>query len=112
VQPFALTSDILKLAARLQSMEEWANRLPPELLASAPPPQPQEFVPGTYASKVKRIKDKGKERERDGGKKIARSKREDSENFDEMEEEHSEVPSRAMSLSDVRPHFSTSPFPP
>ncbi|BGO93972.1 hypothetical protein NBRC10512_005221 [Rhodotorula toruloides] len=51
VQPFALTSDLVLLARRLQSLEEWANQLPPELRARAPAPQP--FTPEVYGSKVK-----------------------------------------------------------
>ncbi|GAA6042286.1 hypothetical protein JCM8097_000615 [Rhodosporidiobolus ruineniae] len=51
VQPFALTTDVVKLARRLQALEEWANQLPPELRVLAPPAQ--DFSPEIYQSKVK-----------------------------------------------------------
>ncbi|GAA5824213.1 hypothetical protein JCM11251_001570 [Rhodosporidiobolus azoricus] len=70
VQPFALTGDLLKLASRLQALEEWANQLPPEVRSNAPPPVPQVFRPGLYTAKVKPttkerlMKEKQKEDER------------------------------------------------
>ncbi|GAA5951850.1 hypothetical protein JCM21900_004165 [Sporobolomyces salmonicolor] len=50
-QPFALSTDLVRLAERLQALERWAHQLPPELRASAPVPQEFEVTP--YVSKVK-----------------------------------------------------------
>ncbi|GAA5916676.1 hypothetical protein JCM6882_002263 [Rhodosporidiobolus microsporus] len=92
IQPFALTGDLLKLASRLQALEEWANQLPPDLRASAPPPIPQVFRPAIFASKVKQsTKDrlsKGKERS---------EPRRTSSMHDSPEEAQSGAPSRDMS---------------
>ncbi|GAA5875564.1 hypothetical protein JCM1840_003262 [Sporobolomyces johnsonii] len=60
-QPFALSTDLVRLAERLQALERWAHQLPPELRASAPVPQGFEVTP--YVSKVKAST---KERERMG----------------------------------------------
>ncbi|GAA6050145.1 hypothetical protein JCM3770_000423 [Rhodotorula araucariae] len=51
VQPFALTTDLVRLAARLEALESWTQSLPPELKRDAPRPQP--FTPEVYGSKVK-----------------------------------------------------------
>ncbi|GAA5937252.1 hypothetical protein JCM1841_007021 [Sporobolomyces salmonicolor] len=62
-QPFALSTDLVRLAERLQALERWAHQLPPELRASAPVPQGFEVTP--YVSKVK-ASTKERERERMG----------------------------------------------
>ncbi|GAA5981756.1 hypothetical protein JCM10908_004595 [Rhodotorula pacifica] len=51
VQPFALTGDLLVLAQRIQSIEEWAQTLPPELRETAP--IPTRFEPSLYGTTSK-----------------------------------------------------------
>lgn len=51
-QPFALTSDLLRLARRLEALEQWTQTLPLELRAAAPVPQ-GEFKPEVWGTKVK-----------------------------------------------------------
>ncbi|GAA5869688.1 hypothetical protein JCM8547_005106 [Rhodosporidiobolus lusitaniae] len=101
VQPFALTSDLLKLARRLQSLEEWAHSLPPEIREQAPPPPLKgEFVPEVYASKVKKGKEKEKEVKSENGRKNGRSEQPTRQESLMEEESMSGPPSRDLSDSE------------
>ncbi|KAM0750481.1 hypothetical protein T439DRAFT_326448 [Meredithblackwellia eburnea MCA 4105] len=52
-QPFALGSDLKRVAMRLVQMEQFLQTLPPELRAGAPRPQPLSFyIPGEAGSLV------------------------------------------------------------
>ncbi|KAG0658849.1 hypothetical protein C6P46_005595 [Rhodotorula mucilaginosa] len=51
VQPFALTGDLVVLAQRIQSLEEWAQTLPAELREAAP--VPTRFEPSLYGTTSK-----------------------------------------------------------
>ncbi|GAA5946026.1 hypothetical protein JCM10213_005455 [Rhodosporidiobolus nylandii] len=106
VQPFALTADLVRLASRLQALEEWAGSLPTEIRARAPPPQPQGFEPETYGVKVKQSTRENRgyasgsgagKRERDGSAR-SEAKRGASGMEDELHPEaESGAPSREMS---------------
>ncbi|GAA5846110.1 hypothetical protein JCM9279_004791 [Rhodotorula babjevae] len=65
VQPFALTTDLVRLAARLEALEAWTRGLPPELRRDAP--RPSAFVPEVYGSKVKAPAGGAGARERERG---------------------------------------------
>ncbi|GAA5978176.1 hypothetical protein JCM11641_001125 [Rhodosporidiobolus odoratus] len=105
VQPFALTTDLVKLATRLQALEEWAGALPPELRAKAPPPLPQKFQPEVYGNKVKQsTREKlnsaaGSAQAVEGAASGSRctQRRHDSATMDEQDEEYPGPSSRDMS---------------
>ncbi|GAA6024311.1 hypothetical protein JCM11491_005982 [Sporobolomyces phaffii] len=53
-QPFAISSDLLLLADRVQALEKWARSLPAEMGKTAP--EVQGFTPSFYGNKTKRAK--------------------------------------------------------
>lgn len=53
-QPFAISSDLLLLAERVQALERWAKSLPNELGNTAP--EVQGFTPSYYGNKTKKAK--------------------------------------------------------
>ncbi|BGP39933.1 hypothetical protein JCM10449v2_003891 [Rhodotorula kratochvilovae] len=89
VQPFALTADLVRLASRLEALENWTQGLPPELRRDAPRPQP--FTPEVYGSKVKG----GMRERRDGG--LGASVKGSRSGTVEMDEDQLEGTSRDVS---------------
>ncbi|GAA5928833.1 uncharacterized protein JCM15063_003979 [Sporobolomyces koalae] len=55
-QPFAISSDLLLLADRVQALEKWARSLPEPLSSTAP--EAQVFKPTIYGNKTKKAKAK------------------------------------------------------
>ncbi|GAA5942915.1 hypothetical protein JCM3775_001226 [Rhodotorula graminis] len=81
VQPFALTTDLVRLAARLEALEAWTQGLPPELRRDAPRPAP--FVPEVYGSKVKPVAAGGGARDREKGHGAGKGSRSGTVDVDE-----------------------------